>query len=77
MKRSKAQLRAISKSYTQRNNQEAYNRMLKWFNSNDIICTIFNHDLDFYIKQCKLKYDLKSNSYVVLEKALMKREAIY
>lgn len=75
MKRSKAQLRAISNSYTKKRNKEAYARMQKWF---DETCEGFPFSsLDFFLKMCKLSYGLKTKSYVVLEKALIKREVIY
>lgn len=71
MKRyAKAQLNAISNAYTKKHNQQAYERIKRWFDSQQDCY----HSLDQFIAIFKKSYNLKSNSYVVLEKCLKRRE---
>lgn len=54
--------------------KQAYTRINKWFN---IKCGAPFKNLDQFINICKLSYKLKTNNYIVLEKALIKRGVIY
>lgn len=74
MKKNISQLRAISYSYTAKANYEAYTRMFDWY-SNHFNCS--EKDFDKFLSSCKDSFSLKSDSYVVLEKCLSSRKAIY
>lgn len=70
MKRyTKAQLNAISNTYTKKRNQQAYKRIKRWFGSQQDCF----QSLDQFITIFKKSYNLKSNSYVVLENCLKRR----